>query len=385
MSVCELSRCSNIEAGIKAAHTVCAHVCDMQLVHCLQVPVRQVKSGQHATVALHPCHLPLQPSPATQQFSQPHQSSSTAPISNSPGSILNGSILNGSSIVDQQASLQGLVHEQQEMQLHWQQQESVPQQLQGTGSSSAEAAASSAASSASSATSAPAPGLVNREQQGGAVAQQALPAGLMSQALHRQSQTAQHAPWLQQQDPYVLDHRIHREAEKGRHGQQQQQAVTAVGHYGHSLPSAAPVTVPSMSKHPTTHSDCNPVSASQSFAGAVSSSPALAGPAPPNARKGMVLLDPSMHSRTVWEFQAVVVLLNGHWPPRGLLSGCWPPKPNTPDTVLSTSLPDSPLGESACIYVGLFILLLPAILEHCSSTGSGCIRAVMLWMSIVVY
>ena len=232
------------------------------------------------------------------------------------------------------------------MQLHWQQQQFVPQQLQGADGSSVEAAASSAAGSASSAFSAAASGSVSREQQGGAVAQQALPAGLMSQALHRQSQTAQQAPWLQQQDPYVLDHRIHHEGEEGRHVQQQQAAV-AVGHYGHVLSSDAPVMVPSTSKHATTQSAHNPVpvSESQSVVGAVSSSPALAGPAPPNARKGMVLLDGLMHSQTVWEFQAVIVLLNGHWPPRGLLSGRWPPKPNTPDTVLSTSMPDSPLGE----------------------------------------
>ena len=310
--------------------------------------MRHVKSGQHATVALHPCHLPLQPSQATQQFSQPHQTSPVT-ISNSPGFVLNGS-----STVDQQASLQELVHQQQEMRLHWQQQQPVPQQLQGMDAGSVEAAASLAAGSACSATSAAASGSASREQQGGAVAPQALPAGLMSQALARQSQTAQQAPFPQQQDPYVLDDRIHREAEEGRHGQQQE-AATAVGHYGHSLSSAAPVTVPSMSRNSTTQSDRSPVpvSESPSFAGAVSSSPALTDPAPPNARKGMVLLDASMHSRTVWEFQAVIVLLNGHWPPRGLLSGCWPPKPNTPDTVLSTSLPDSPLGESACTCVGL--------------------------------
>ena len=315
----------------------------MQFVHCLQVPVRHVKSGQHATVALHPCHLPLQPSQATQQFSQPHQSSLTGPACDFPGSIPSGS-----SIDDQQASLQALVHQQQKMQLHWQQQQPVP----GTDGSSVAAAVSPAASPPSSASSTAASGLVSTEQ-GGAAAQQALPAGLMSQALNRQPTQAQHEPWLQQQDPYVLDDRIHLEAEEGRHGQQQQQqAATAVDHYGHSLLSAAPVTVP---RNPISQSSCNPVpvSESQSFAGAASSSPASAGPAPPNARKGMVLLDPSMHSRTVWEFQAVIVLLNGHWPPRGLLSGRWPPKPNTPDTVLSTSLPDSPLGESACICVGL--------------------------------
>jgi hypothetical protein len=29
--------------------------------------------------------------------------------------------------------------------------------------------------------------------------------------------------------------------------------------------------------------------------------------------------------RTHWEFEAAVMLLGGHWPPRGLLSGRWPP------------------------------------------------------------
>ena len=39
----------------------------------------------------------------------------------------------------------------------------------------------------------------------------------------------------------------------------------------------------------------------------------------------------------------------------GRQGGCYrvagPPKPNTPDTVLSTSLPDSPLGALACTCV----------------------------------
>ena len=37
--------------------------------------------------------------------------------------------------------------------------------------------------------------------------------------------------------------------------------------------------------------------------------------------QGAVLLDAAMQPRTVWEFEAVMVLLSGHWPPRGLLSG----------------------------------------------------------------
>lgn len=83
--------------------------------------------------------------------------------------------------------------------------------------------------------------------------------------------------------------------------------------------------------------------------GHAATSPSIfSGSEPPNARKGVVLLDPATHTCTTWEFQAVIVLLNGHWPARGLLSGRWPPHPQphpqTPDTVLSHSLPESPLG-----------------------------------------
>lgn len=41
--------------------------------------------------------------------------------------------------------------------------------------------------------------------------------------------------------------------------------------------------------------------------------------------QGMVLLDGMMNPQTMWQFTAILVLLSGHWPPRGLLSGCWPP------------------------------------------------------------
>lgn len=313
-------------------------------VQCLQVPVRHVRSGQHATVALHPSHLPLQPSQATQQFMQAPQISFTPLTLNA-----NGSTTEDPSTADQQASLQGVVHQQQEQ--HWQQQQQqLASQLQGASACSEGAAASAAAGSASSATSTAASGSVNGEQKTGAAAEQTLPAGLMSQALNRQSQMAEQQPWQQQQDPYVLDHRIHHRAEEEHDGQQQLAAATAVARHACSLASDASVPVPSMTKSAIMQSDCThvPMSESQSVAGAVSSSPTGAGPATPNARKGMVLLDAAMHTRTAWQFQAVIVLLNGHWPPRGLLSGRWPPKSNTPDTVLSTSLPDSPLGASAC-------------------------------------
>ena len=42
--------------------------------------------------------------------------------------------------------------------------------------------------------------------------------------------------------------------------------------------------------------------------------------------QGTVLLDMAMQPRAVCgRFEAMLVLLSGHWPPRGLVSGCWPP------------------------------------------------------------
>ena len=45
--------------------------------------------------------------------------------------------------------------------------------------------------------------------------------------------------------------------------------------------------------------------------------------------QGLVLLDPSFHPRASWELTAVLVLLSGHWPARGLLSGKWPLTPDS--------------------------------------------------------
>ena len=49
-----------------------------RLMVALQSPVRHVRAGQHATVALHPCALPLQQSPATQHYSRPLNTTITA-------------------------------------------------------------------------------------------------------------------------------------------------------------------------------------------------------------------------------------------------------------------------------------------------------------------
>ena len=41
--------------------------------------------------------------------------------------------------------------------------------------------------------------------------------------------------------------------------------------------------------------------------------------------QGAVLMDAGAEPRVTWEFEALLVLLSGHWPARGLLSGHWPP------------------------------------------------------------
>lgn len=63
----------------------------------------------------------------------------------------------------------------------------------------------------------------------------------------------------------------------------------------------------------------------------LSSSEQLLGCSPSRWRtKGGVLLHAAAAPHTYWEFEALLVLLGGFWPPRGLLSGSWPPGQDTP-------------------------------------------------------
>lgn len=69
--------------------------------------------------------------------------------------------------------------------------------------------------------------------------------------------------------------------------------------------------------------------------------------------QGTVLLDAEWRPRTVWRFEAVLVLLGGNWPPRGLLSGRWPPAGcSSPGSNPNPSVPSSSFGAavvgSAC-------------------------------------
>ena len=296
-------------------------------VCCSQVPVRHVRSGQHATVALHPCDLPLHPSPATQHFSQPPHSGNT---SLSAATAVDHTVHSSSpGACDQQQSR--AQQQQQQLELH---EEKLLTHQQQRGQIRQHNLSQEQLNANGMAATDP-------ELQTAAAAQQVLPAGLMALALQKQFQPPAQ-PWPQQQDRYVLDHRIHCAAAAEQPGRQQASA-TAVGQAAWASRSAAPITVPVMTG--TSNGHVGSLSGSPVRGGAVSSSPVMAGLAPPNTRKGMVLLDVQTNTCTVWEFEAVIVLLNGHWPPRGLLSGRWPPKPDTPDTVLSTSMSDCPLGE----------------------------------------
>lgn len=311
------------EGGFREVQVTC--------IHRSQVPVRHVMSGQHATVALHPCDMPLQPSQATQHFSLP------SPLTSFATPAVNGSQTQFDGFVSTEGD------QQRAAQLQLRENATAGKQHGGLHQACV--------------------GVIDATEAQASVPgtqQQTLPVGMMSQALNAQAQAVPHAPCEQQQDRYILDHRIHHVTAGDTC--QQQAAATAVGKAevpdttaARCPTAAAAIAVPSRVADstftPSLHGWMPPGSNEQrpqhAQHGAESSSPALVGPSPPNARKGMVLLDTAMYTRTVWQFEAVIVLLNGHWPPRGLLSGRWPPKPDTPDTVLSTSsLSESPLGAS---------------------------------------
>lgn len=48
-------------------------------------------------------------------------------------------------------------------------------------------------------------------------------------------------------------------------------------------------------------------------------------------RKGTVLLDQRMEPHATTEIFALLILTNGQWPPRGLVTGRWPPGPSPGD------------------------------------------------------
>ncbi|KAL0041973.1 hypothetical protein WJX79_010692 [Trebouxia sp. C0005] len=140
-------------------------------IHRSQVPVRHVMSGQHATVALHPCDVPLQPSQATQHFSHPSPVTSFAPPA------INGSHTQ----FDASAST------------HGDQQRAAQLSLGGHATASKQHGALHQAGV----------GLIDATQPQVPVRgtqQQALPVGMMSQALNAQAQAVSDAPHQQQQD-----------------------------------------------------------------------------------------------------------------------------------------------------------------------------------------
>lgn len=58
-----------------------------------------------------------------------------------------------------------------------------------------------------------------------------------------------------------------------------------------------------------------------------------------------MLLDKALKPQAVWQFEAVMVLLSGFWPARGLLSGGWPPLGDSDGDELFSDMcltPDSP-------------------------------------------
>lgn len=203
--------------------------------------------------------------------------------------------------------------------------------------------------------------------------------GRISSILGFHHSTASDMPYQQQQDRFLLDHRIHWQTAAATAGAAAEPAgsTAAVPQLATVLHnSSAPINIlrhssssvsASSDVENTQVADARYVQAEQTHKAvpgclgqdsrAVTGTLGLPGTSPsiftsselPNARKGVVLLDLSTPTCTSWEFEAVMVLLNGHWPARGLLSGRWPPhpspQPQTPDTVLSDSLPEFPSGK----------------------------------------
>ena len=103
--------------------------------------------------------------------------------------------------------------------------------------------------------------------------------------------------------------------------------------------------------------------------------------------QGTVLLDAAWHPRTVWRFEAVLVLFGGRWPPRGLLSGRWPPagcgsRGGSPGASLYPD-PGSTLGSSPggagrvprIVAWGLAAAALAAAPAAATAVGPGAARA----------
>ncbi|KAL0047701.1 hypothetical protein WJX82_009826 [Trebouxia sp. C0006] len=154
------------EGGFREVQVTC--------IHRSQVPVRHVMSGQHATVALHPCNMPLQPSQATQHFSHPSPVTSFAPPA------INGSHTQ----FDVSASTEG------------EQQQAAQLQLGGNATAGKQQGALHQACVGVSDTTQPQASVPGQ--------QQTLPVGMMSQALNAQAQALSDAPCQQQQDRGLL-------------------------------------------------------------------------------------------------------------------------------------------------------------------------------------
>lgn len=260
----------------------------------MQVPVRHVDMGQHATVALHPCSTPQPPAaPPLLQWQQVGSVQAAGEVVGQEGHSLlakarDAAVLSVAELPFQQQQDKFVLDHR----IH--QHAPAVAALQNSGSTAVAVAGLSQATAAASGTSA------NLAKGGSApidIKGRGMPGGTAEQASHAQQQQTQ----------------------------QQQQVGQGIESLTGSLGQGNRAVA-------------------QTLRGVESSPSLFAGSEPPNARKGMVLLDVATHTRTSWEFEAIIVLLNGHWPARGLLSGRWPPHPQTPDTVLSSSLPETPLG-----------------------------------------